>query len=865
MYRHVYPRIASHILLLFLLLFGLAAQAARLEVDRTEIAVGEITTVHLKGAPLIAVVTWQVSPELEIIESDKKRARVRGVRAGVGKVSCDMNLSTHILELSVHAGGTPAASSTPALIQPVQPAMTGRDTTFAEQKTSSLPATQERLQGIWQINAAGYSGKLELASASGALSGRVWFDAHGTWEPLAELYFDASIGELSFSRPNANQAYRGRLNGDRLEGYFTQWGGRDYTASPARYPWTAQLAGAPVASAVAGRPWRIVDFSWRGMDADKVGDWGNGRPNGTADGHFTLTLDLPERTPISSISLWSATEKGDRAGGQVWHSREGSYWMLGIFRDGRQLNATHVQSLGEFSGKVVLELYANSSGWFNPGQSFLLEVAGADGRLLSQTLKLEKVTAEAQGLLAYLSMDGQLIEKISGRPANNQGARVTSDRNGHAGGALLFDGRAHVEIDVDINPAKRPQLTLAAWVRADSEQPIQQLASHDNGGFDRSLGIDYRGGGSGWSAFAGSAGVLGVKPVQVGKWTFVAATWDQTARSVRLYVDDARFDTSGTCGGGHGKLRIGMNPGFGEHFKGAIDEFWVFDRVLSPEEIGKLRGLGPVTGASSSLTGTWNINANGYGGRLQFSDTEGRLAGRVWFDAHQVWEDLRDITFDGQTLRFLRPGPSQRYVGKLSGNDVRGQFDQGGSGAWNWQMSRVSTAPEARIDQFVWLGMDEDRVGDWGNGRANGTPDGRFRLVVDLPERQAISSISVWSATERGDKAGGQVWHSRLGQYWMLGVFRDDRQLNASHTNSLGDHSGQVVFDLFANSSGWFNPGQTFLVELETADGKIIGRTVSVAALAASARGHPSDRSGQTSEDSSVKGMWNELKGLFGR
>jgi hypothetical protein len=177
-------------------------------------------------------------------------------------------------------------------------------------------------------------------------------------------------------------------------------------------------------------------------------------------------------------------------------------------------------------------------------------------------------------------------------------------------------------------------------------------------------------------------------------------------------------------------LRIGMNPSYGEYFKGAIDELWVFDRALGPSEISRLRGSGP------------------------------------------------------------------------------------------------SSGQPARISEFTWQGMSEDKVGDWGNGRPNGTPDGRFRLTVDLPDRLSITSISLWSATEKGDKAGGQIWHSRNGSYWMLGVFRDGRQLNASHVASLGDFSGSTAFDLYGNSSGWFNPGQAFLVEVETADGRVVSRTL---------------------------------------
>jgi hypothetical protein len=126
---------------------------------------------------------------------------------------------------------------------------------------------------------------------------------------------------------------------------------------------------------------------------------------------------------------------------------------------------------------------------------------------------------------------------------------------------------------------------------------------------------------------------------------------------------------------------------------------------------------------AGGLAGAWAINANGYTGKLELSEAGGRLSGRVWFDAHRVWEDLRDFSFDGRTLRFLRPGPNQRYTGTYSGDQVRGSFD--GGGTWNWSMTRagaaVAPAGSPRVAEFAWHGMDEDRVGDWGNGKPNGT------------------------------------------------------------------------------------------------------------------------------------------------
>lgn len=396
----VWPRWPALFLLLGLLL-SLSVSAARLELDRKELLVGEVTTVHLKGKPFIALVDWKVSPELEIIDSDKDHAQVRGIREGSGSVICEMNLSVHTIEIKVRAAAkaTPPPAYAPPVVSPPAPASVSPPPPAYQ--APALTASQSGLAGTWRINANGYTGKLELGGSQGMLIGRVWFDAHKIWEPLAELYFDDAIGELSFTRPGAHQFYRGRLQQDTLEGRFNQWSGRDYSANAPSYAWSASrsnaTASAPPPQAATG-PAAIAELAWQGMDQDKVGDWGNGRPNGTPDGGFRLTLDLPDKQFITSISLWGANDKGEKAGGHVWHSRNSGYWMLGVFRDGRQVNPSHVASLGEFSGKVILDLYANASGLFNPGQTFLLEVETSDGKVLSRALKIEAQTGSDASL-----------------------------------------------------------------------------------------------------------------------------------------------------------------------------------------------------------------------------------------------------------------------------------------------------------------------------------------------------------------------------------------------------------------------------------------------------------------------------------
>jgi hypothetical protein len=109
------------------------------------------------------------------------------------------------------------------------------------------------------------------------------------------------------------------------------------------------------------------------------------------------------------------------------------------------------------------------------------------------------------------------------------------------------------------------------WVNVrtgDAIDQIRQVISHDNFGFDRSLGIDARTGGQ-WSMFAGSQGTRGLEAPVRDVWTFVAPVFDQLARTVTSYVNGNSLTvTNADLGSGHDQTRIGSNPGFGEFFDG---------------------------------------------------------------------------------------------------------------------------------------------------------------------------------------------------------------------------------------------------------------------------------------------------------
>lgn len=166
---------------------------------------------------------------------------------------------------------------------------------------------------------------------------------------------------------------------------------------------------------------------------------------------------------------------------------------------------------------------------------------------------------------------------------------------GYQGQAYSFNGTSDfITVPLDLDPGKYPKLTMGAWVKPASIGGIRAILTHDDGGYDRQIGLDTRGGGIGWSAFSGPAGgVLGVASAFLGKWTFVAVVYDQSAKTVRLQADDLVFTKTGvTLGPGQNQMFIGASPAFLTNFAGVIDNVFVFGDALSDQQLAYIRSGG---------------------------------------------------------------------------------------------------------------------------------------------------------------------------------------------------------------------------------------------------------------------------------
>jgi hypothetical protein len=170
---------------------------------------------------------------------------------------------------------------------------------------------------------------------------------------------------------------------------------------------------------------------------------------------------------------------------------------------------------------------------------------------------------------------------------------LVADHTGKPQGAFLFPGReVGLTGEVNINPDVMPECTLVTWAKYTGEPDAgttQQVVSHDDGGYDRSIGLDSRAGQWGWSFFAGNQQVVGGFPVEPGQWTKLVAVYNQPAKKFAFYAGDNVMELEEVeFGSGLEATSLGTNPSYGEYFQGEIEPVRVYDRALTPEEIQSL-------------------------------------------------------------------------------------------------------------------------------------------------------------------------------------------------------------------------------------------------------------------------------------
>jgi alpha-L-fucosidase len=213
------------------------------------------------------------------------------------------------------------------------------------------------------------------------------------------------------------------------------------------------------------------------------------------------------------------------------------------------------------------------------------------------------------GLVLYLNFDEPpvqgIVRDMSGRSNHGRVEGATWVPDGRFGGAMRFDIRQRTQrVRVPNSDSLNPQrITIAAWIKsADADEFWNRIADKDyRRGYDLCLG----GRKPNTKDWSGQVGVeinghfaFSDERVADGQWHHVAGTYDGQVQL--LYVDGRlqkpRTRWTGTISANNYDLCIGntlvdYNPPEFLAFDGLIDEFRIYDRALSGEEIAGLMNI----------------------------------------------------------------------------------------------------------------------------------------------------------------------------------------------------------------------------------------------------------------------------------
>ncbi len=223
------------------------------------------------------------------------------------------------------------------------------------------------------------------------------------------------------------------------------------------------------------------------------------------------------------------------------------------------------------------------------------------GATLAAGLAFSAAPASA-ALIGYYDFENSDATDTSGQ-ANHGIVGFTTLGQGVGGGIggdfSVAAGTANIiTLPFDIRAANFPTLTMGAFVRSGiGNGNASKVLSHDNGGFDRTLGRDTRSGTSGGYAGFTGGGVLNSSTTLTagGAYDFIAIRY--TGANTIMTVNGVHTTGADASAGNVGftSLYVGGNPGFNEDWVGQIDNVFIFDKALTDQELSTIQQNGGIS------------------------------------------------------------------------------------------------------------------------------------------------------------------------------------------------------------------------------------------------------------------------------
>ena len=213
---------------------------------------------------------------------------------------------------------------------------------------------------------------------------------------------------------------------------------------------------------------------------------------------------------------------------------------------------------------------------------------------------VERTDLAAYFPLDEVTPDNHVVDLVGEADGVCTGSQCPTAIAGVVDGALLFNGTSSLVRSPSSSVIDtKGSFTLSVWVRIDAAPPgtdnacaINKLLGPNNLNTWQLCAIE-----TDWNLFTGTL-VGGIKTTQgpatdIGNWHQFAVTWASDTLEMRLYYDgvvvgipekrDLDFDS--------GQILIGAdsdNAQVGGWFRGAVDEFRIYSRTLTDNEVAAL-------------------------------------------------------------------------------------------------------------------------------------------------------------------------------------------------------------------------------------------------------------------------------------
>ncbi|NOX70013.1 MAG: hypothetical protein GXP15_12550 [Gammaproteobacteria bacterium] len=203
---------------------------------------------------------------------------------------------------------------------------------------------------------------------------------------------------------------------------------------------------------------------------------------------------------------------------------------------------------------------------------------------------------DASGLIAYYPLDGNAVD-ATGNGMDAIEVIAAEPVKGKIGQGYYFNGKdSHILLPLDISPYAYSQITVTAWIKAETVKQKRYVVSQGEKG-DRNLFI-YN------SAVSASRALVGdpKHTIYPDRWTFVALTYDQAADTAVLLSDStfSALDKVGIPEQPFPSVLLGARAPGNSVFAGVIDEVRIYSRALTTTELAGLRnGSSPTRVAGS--------------------------------------------------------------------------------------------------------------------------------------------------------------------------------------------------------------------------------------------------------------------------